>query len=81
MLNLADLLQGETAVAANLTSFLNFSLSGSDTVIKVDADGGGVFGAPDQTIVLQGVDLVTGAIDQSAIIQSLLTGGNLVTDV
>ena len=80
VLNLADLLQGETAVAANLTSFLNFSLSGSDTVIKVDADGGGVFGAPDQTIVLQDVDLVTGAIDQSAIIQSLLTGGNLVTD-
>ncbi len=81
VLDLAALLVGETGTASNLTNFLNFSESSGDTIIKIDVDGGGSFGTPDQTIVLQGVDLVTGAVDQTAIIQTLLTGNNLVTDV
>ncbi len=81
VLDLAALLVGETGTASNLTNFLNFSESSGDTIIKIDVDGGGSFGTPDQTIVLQGVDLVTGAVDQTAIIQTLLTGGNLVTDI
>ena len=80
VLNFAELLQGEDGTAANLATFLNFTLDSGNTVIKVDADGGNDFGTPDQTIVLTGVDLVTGGGTQTDIIQSLLTGSNLVTD-
>jgi VCBS repeat-containing protein len=78
VLDLKLLLDGETGTASNLTSFLDFSLSGSDTVIKIDVDGSNSFASPDQTIILQGVDLVTGYADQTAIINALLP--NLVTD-
>ncbi len=78
ILNLADLLEGETGTAANLENYLNISLSGDDTVIAIDANGDG--SGTDQTIVLQDVDLVTGAGSQQDIIQSLISNGNLVTD-
>ena len=70
MLDLADLLQGEES-AGDLSGFLSITDNGTDTTIQVDADGGGDFGSPDQTIVLQGV-----VTDLSA----LVSNGSLVTD-
>jgi Ca2+-binding RTX toxin-like protein len=94
VLNLKDLLQGELHSgnnAGNLTDFLHFEKSGSDTIIHVSSSGGfsgdsGTVGstftgsAADQTIVLQNVDLVgSNTLDQQ-IITSLLTNGKLITD-
>ena len=64
VLDLADLLQGEES-AGDLSGFLSITDNGTD------ADGGGDFGSPDQTIVLQGV-----VTDLSA----LVSNGSLVTD-
>src|SRR5690606_31709927 len=59
-LDLADLLQGESA--ANLTDYLHFSSDGTHTTIHISSQGsftGGVYDASvtDQTIVLQNVNL------------------------
>ena len=78
VLDLASLLTGEHANAGSLDSFLTFAKSGSDTVITVHADG--LAATNTQTITLQGLDLVTGHTNQQ-IIQSLLDGGNLKTDI
>ncbi|MBQ0780895.1 MAG: type I secretion C-terminal target domain-containing protein, partial [Thalassolituus oleivorans] len=76
VLDLSSLLDGEAAIG-DLDNFLNFSLNGDgDTVIAVDADGLG--GGTDQTIVLEGVDLVSGGGSQDDIINTLLP--NLETD-
>ncbi len=82
VLNLKDLLIGEggTFASNNLADYLTFSLVGGDTVISVDADGAGPDGIV-QTIVLQGVDLVTGAGSQQDIVNNLLGSGHLVADV
>jgi|GEM_PF-1699189 len=80
VLDLQTLLVGETGAAANLDTFLDFTLDSGNTIITVDTNGV-VAGGDAQTIVLQGVDLVTGAANDTAIIQTLLTGNNLVTDV
>ncbi|MGK2940416.1 MAG: type I secretion C-terminal target domain-containing protein, partial [Immundisolibacter sp.] len=82
VLNLKDLLIGEggTFASNNLADYLTFSLVSGNTVISVDADGAGSGGIV-QTIVLQGVDLVTGAGSQQDIVNSLLGSGHLVTDV
>ena len=81
ILDLRDLLQGETD--ATLTSYLNFELEGSDTVIHVSSEGNftnGVYDstAEDQTIILSGVDLVTGTENQADIIANLAS--QLLTD-
>jgi hypothetical protein len=75
VLDLSDLLDGETS--GTLENYLSFSLDSGNTVIEIDVDGVG--GDVDQTIVLQGVDLVTGNT-QSEIINDLVSNGNLVTD-
>ena len=85
-LDLRDLLQGETHTASdagNLGNYLHFSVAGGSTTVEVKSAGSG---AVDQTIVLSGVDLVTGVtasagqtLDQ-AIIHNLLTNGKLITD-
>ncbi len=89
VLDLRDLLQGENA--GNLSNYLHFEQRGSDTIVHVSSSGGFATdahnvgttyssGAEDQTIVLQGVDLVgTEMLDQQ-IIQNLLNNGKLVTD-
>ncbi|WP_310491878.1 Calx-beta domain-containing protein [Dechloromonas sp.] len=75
VLDLRDLLPTATTGAA-LDAYLNFSTSGSDTVIDVKPDGANVT----QQIVLAGVDLgATGANDVT-IINDLLTKGKLITD-
>ena len=86
VLDLRDLLQGESHTGTgigNLGNFLHFEKSGSDTVVQISSAGGFTsgynVGAVDQTIVLQGVDLVTGNTDQQ-IIQTLLDNGKLQVD-
>ena len=83
VLDLKDLLQNEE-VTGDLTAYLNFEQSGTDTVVHISSNGGFSGGydaaAEDQTIVLENVDLnALGANDQQ-IIDSLLAGNNLITD-
>ncbi|UCV29450.1 retention module-containing protein [Ferribacterium limneticum] len=75
VLDLRDLLPTATTVSA-LDTYLNFSKSGSDTVIDVKPDGTNVT----QTIVLAGVDLGATGTNDATIIQDLLTKGKLITD-
>ncbi|MBS1140503.1 MAG: hypothetical protein H6R13_1956 [Proteobacteria bacterium] len=88
-LDLRDLLQGETSlggVTGNLTNYLHFTTSGSDTVLQVSSAGGfsGGFnaGAVDQTILIENVDLTVGGTLSSdqQIIQQLLLNNKLITD-
>ena len=85
MLDLRDLLPGANhngTDPGNITSFLHFDLSGSDTVIHVSTTGGFAGGysaaVENETIILKGVDL-TGAGSQtdSQIIHQLLANGQL----
>jgi hypothetical protein len=89
VLDLRDLLQGETALGSatgNLTSYLHFAVSGGNTTIQISSSGGfsGGFnpGAIDQSITLQGVDLSSsGAFNtDQQIIQDLLNKSKLVVD-
>ncbi|HZV61590.1 MAG TPA: tandem-95 repeat protein [Methylophilaceae bacterium] len=81
-LDLRDLLSGENST--NLSNYLHFEKSGSDTIIHVSDSGAfssGFNSANDvQTITLQGVDLVTGFANDQAIIQNLIDNNKLVTD-
>ena len=82
VLDLRDLLQGENS--GNLTDFLHFEKSGADTKVSVSSSGGfaGGYSASqeDQTIVLQGIDLIGGLTTDQLVIQDLLTKGKLITD-
>ena len=90
ILDLRDLLQGETA-SATLDRYLDFSLNGANTEIRISSSGGFTGGtyasaAEDQRIVLNNVDLRAtlglgvGATD-SQIIAELINRGKLITDV
>ncbi|GEM_PF-2472961 len=85
VLDLSDLLSGESANAASLNGYLNFSSGlGGVTVITVDANAGSP-GGTGQTIVLDNVqfaDLTSyaGGSSDTAIITKLLDSGNLKTD-
>ena len=84
VLDLRDLLQGEES-AADLTSYLNVTFDGTDTVIEVSAMGAFNSGERDastisQTIHLEGVDLVSGHDDMASVIQSMLDSGRLTVD-
>jgi hypothetical protein len=77
-LDLSDLLQAESSTASILDGHLSFSLNGDGhTEIAVSSAYGGPVV---QTIVLEGIDLVTGFADDQAIIQHLLDNGKLITD-
>ncbi|HZV54049.1 MAG TPA: type I secretion C-terminal target domain-containing protein, partial [Rhodocyclaceae bacterium] len=79
-LDLRDLLVGETHGSTdpgNLASYLHFTTDGTNTTVSVNADA--VSGI-EQTIVLQGVNLVGSFTTDQQIIQDLLTKGKLVTD-
>ncbi|TND05272.1 MAG: hypothetical protein FD118_676, partial [Rhodocyclaceae bacterium] len=86
VLDLRDLLAGEnhTVLTGNLANFLHFEKSGSDTTVHISSSGGfgGGFtaGAEDQTVLLQGVDLIGVSTTDQQIIQDLLTKGKLITD-
>ncbi|WP_087684106.1 retention module-containing protein [Agarilytica rhodophyticola] len=77
VLDVSDLLQGESDSALVLDDYLDFSSDGTDTTISIDVDGDG--SGADMTIVLQGVDLTTFGADQS-IIQNLIDNNNIITD-
>ena len=85
-LDLRDLLIGEhSGAGANLTSYLHFALSGSDTVISISSSGGftgGVYNptAVDERITLTSVNLVGSFSNDAAIINDLLTRNKLVVD-
>jgi Ca2+-binding RTX toxin-like protein len=90
ILDLRDILQGESGVS-NLQNYLDFTTSGTNTVLRISSTGGftgGNYaaGAEDQRIVFQGVadirsslGLVAGATDTD-IIQALISRGKLITD-
>ncbi len=83
VLNLADLLSGESQTAQSLDSFLNISYNNTTnaTTIAVDADGGATFSVT-QNIVLSGVDLTSGGTlnsDQD-ILTTMINNGNIKTD-
>ncbi|MFT3736278.1 MAG: Calx-beta domain-containing protein [Rhodocyclaceae bacterium] len=88
VLDLRDLLQGESHIGTNtgtLGNYLHFESSGGNTTIQISSSGGFTSGynvaAVDQSIVLQGVDLTSGGtLNDQTIIQNLLTQGKLQTD-
>jgi len=79
ILYLSDLLIGESSTAVSLDAYLDFSLSTGNTVIDVDSDASGT---TDLTITITGVDLTNAGalVNDVAIINNLLAGGNLITD-
>ena len=81
-IDLRDLLVGEHA--GNLTSYLHFTTTGTDTTVSISSTGGfsGGFStaAVDQVIQLTTVNLLTGFANDAAIIADLLARGKLVTD-
>ncbi|MEQ9393773.1 choice-of-anchor K domain-containing protein, partial [Haliea sp.] len=84
-LDLRDLLQGEEADGVDLTSYLKVSYDGADTVIEVSnsgrfQDNPGDFAKIDQTITLEGVDLVSEHDDVASVIASMLKSGQLSID-
>jgi len=87
-LDLRDLLVGEQHTGndvGNLTDYLHFEVNAQgSTVVQISTSGAFSSGysetAVDQSIILNGVDLVSGAGDQQQIIQDLLTRGKLVAD-
>ncbi len=82
ILNLQDLLVGETHVGTdpgNLANYLHFSFSsttGNTTIAVTTQDGA----STTQTVVLEGVNLVGAFTTDQQIIQTLLTNGKLITD-
>jgi T1SS-143 domain-containing protein len=90
-LDLSQLLVGENGSAGDLGNLLSYidistdSLVGTaalDTVIKVDASGGGNFTTPDQTIVLQDVNLFASYSvgSEADVILNMLADGTLKVD-
>ena len=82
-LDLRDLLPNDVA-GDDLSSYLNVSFNGTATVIEVSnaeqfTSGNSSGGIVDQTITLEGVDLV-GSDDLATIIQNMLNNGQLNSD-
>ena len=80
VLDLRDILQGEnrTGGTGNLGNYLDFTRSGTDTVVDIRPSGSG---AMTQKITLTNVDLTVGATqNEQAIILNLLNQGKLLTD-
>ncbi|MBC7603467.1 MAG: type I secretion C-terminal target domain-containing protein, partial [Ramlibacter sp.] len=87
VLDLRDLLAGESTsfgLTGNLTYFLHFEKVGADTQIHISTGGqfsaGYQFSREDATLVVQGVDMVTGFANDQAIILNLLANNKLITD-
>ncbi|MEP6360375.1 MAG: retention module-containing protein [Halioglobus sp.] len=83
-LDLRDLLAGDDA-ADDLSAYLNVSFDGESTIVEVSKSGSfqgndGDATLVDQTITLEGVDLVGGMDDVNSVIQSMLDSGKLTID-
>lgn len=68
-INLADLLQGYDPVTSAITSFVQITTSGTNSILKVDADGGG-----NSFVQIATIKGVTGLTDEAA----LLASGHLI---
>jgi Ca2+-binding RTX toxin-like protein len=82
VLDLRDLLQSEnhTIGTGNLTDYLHFTKDASGGTV-IDVKHTGAAGTVNQQIVLSGVDLTSnGTLNDTQIIQDLLTKGKLITD-
>lgn len=88
-LDLRDLLSGESTV--NLSNYLHFELSGSNTLVHISTTGcfsgdthivGPTYtiAAENQRITLTGINLTAGLSTDSMVIQDLLNKGKLITD-
>lgn len=86
VLDLRDLLVGDnqTGGKGNLSNFLHFEKSGSDTIVHISSSGefaGGYNSSKAvQAIALKKVDLVGTFSSDQQIIQDLLAKGKLLTD-
>jgi len=91
VLDLKDLLQGEhSGTAGSLEKYLDFSVVGTDTLIRISSSGGFTGGTynsavEDERIVLQNIDLrtamgLTTAATDAQIIAELLNRSKLVVD-
>ena len=83
-LDLRDLLAGEESDDADLSSYLNVTSDGVDTVIEVSTSGAfngnaSDSGNVDQVITLEGIDLV-GGDELASVIQNMLDTGQLIVD-
>jgi hypothetical protein len=80
LLDFDDLLPASISNASplgTLDDYLQFELTGGDTVIHVDHDGGVVF-EPTMDVVLDGVDITAGGtLTNQQILQNLIDAGNL----
>ena len=79
ILDLRDLLQGETSNATTLAGYLHFDNAASGNA-TLHVHSGGTGSAENQTIILQGVDLSGWGSSDTQIIQSLLNQGKLLVD-
>ena len=85
MLDLRDLLPNanhDGSSTGNISNYIHFNLSGTDTVIHISTTGGFSSGytasAEDETIILKGVDLTAaGSQNDLQIIHQLLANGQL----
>jgi len=78
-LDLSDLLSGVST--DDLDSYLNFESLNGDTLVHVSKDGDfGNNSNTDHTILLKGVNLASGGLDDSQIITDLLDNNHLIVD-
>ena len=85
VLDLRDLLQGESSAGGNLADYLHFEQSDAGTVVHVSSNGGFSGGyspaQENQSITLEGVDLFSNGLDtDQQVIADLLAKGKLITD-
>ncbi len=92
VINVKDLLNGESHDAASLVNYLHFSVGEGKTTMYVSADGNFTehqVGAGNQAEVLAnttqqiefiGVDLTAGSMSDAQVIQNLLSQNKLITD-
>jgi hypothetical protein len=75
---------GISADPGNLSNYIHFSLSGTDTVMSISStggfSGGYASGKVDQQITLAGVNLVGSFTSDNQVITDLLQRGKLLTD-
>jgi VCBS repeat-containing protein len=79
VLDLGDLLVGESADANSLDSYLNFSYNEATNTSTIDVSSNGT-GAVDQQIVLQNYNITTLGANDAAIINTMLESTQLTTD-
>ncbi|MHC5348170.1 retention module-containing protein [Metapseudomonas furukawaii] len=81
-LDLSQLLTGEHGDSDSLEQYLTMAF-GADTTITVDSNSQAIAGGTGQTIVLEGVNLLThySAADTASVITSMLDDGSLKVDV